>query len=300
MTPWALPEALLPAAVAAATRADEDRMPVAFRELAAEDPSLRIEHDGETGQVVLWTTGPAHLDLVLSRLRSRFNVGVEQVPVKVAMKETALTRAEAQGRHVKQSGGHGQFAVCHLVMEPLPRGTGIEFDEVVVGGAVPRQFFSSVEKGVHHQLEKGLLAGWPVVDVKVTLTDGKAHSVDSSDVAFQTAAGLALREMASASTVCLLEPIDTVIVTVDDDYLGAVMTDIGTRRGQIIGSFAADGQPGRSVLEAAVPQLELLDYAISLRSLAHGTGSFHREHRGYEQLPERLAKDHVGDKGRHA
>jgi elongation factor G len=155
VTPWALPEALLPAAVAAATRADEDRMPVAFRELAAEDPSLRIEHDAQTGQVVLWTTGPAHLDLVLSRLRSRFNVGVEQVPVKVAMKETAIARAEAQGRHVKQSGGHGQFAVCHLVMEPLPRGTGIEFDEVVVGGAVPRQFFSSVEKGVHHQLEKG-------------------------------------------------------------------------------------------------------------------------------------------------
>jgi elongation factor G len=184
-------------------------------------------------------------------------------------------------------------------MEPLPRGTGIEFDEVVVGGAVPRQFFSSVEKGVHHQLERGLLAGWPVVDVKVTLTDGKAHSVDSSDVAFQTAAGLALRELASPSTMCLLEPIDTVTVTVDDDYLGAVMTDIGTRRGQIIGSFAAEGQPGRSVLEAAVPQLELLDYAISLRSLAHGTGAFHREHRGYEQLPDRLAKDHVGERGRH-
>jgi elongation factor G len=155
-----------------------------------------------------------------------------------------------------------------------------------------------VEKGVHAQLEKGLLAGWPVVDVKVTLTDGKAHSVDSSDVAFQTAAGIALREMASPSTMCLLEPIDTVLVTVDDEYLGAVMTDIGTRRGQIIGSFPAEGEPGRSVLEAAVPQLELLDYAISLRSLAHGTGTFHREHRGYERLPERLAQDHLG-RGRH-
>ena len=299
VTPWALPEALLPAAVAATSRADEDRMPVAFRELAAEDPSLRIEHDGATGQVVLWTTGPAHLDLVMSRLRERFNVGVEQVPVRVAMKETAVGRAEAQGRHVKQSGGHGQFAVCHLVMEPLPRGTGVEFDEVVVGGAVPRQFIGSVEKGVHHQLEKGLLAGWPVVDVKVTLTDGKSHSVDSSDIAFQTAAGIALREMASPSTMCLLEPIDTVTVTVDDEHLGAVMTDIGTRRGQIIGSSQADGEPGRSVLEAAVPQLELLDYAISLRSLAHGTGSFHREHRGYEQLPDRLAQEHLGA-GRHA
>ena len=211
------------------------------------------------------------------------------------MKETAVGRAEAQGRHVKQSGGHGQFAVCHLVMEPLPRGTGVEFDEVVVGGAVPRQFIGSVEKGVHHQLEKGLLAGWPVVDVKVTLTDGKSHSVDSSDIAFQTAAGIALRDMASPSTMCLLEPIDTVTVTVDDEHLGAVMTDIGTRRGQIIGSSQADGEPGRSVLEAAVPQLELLDYAISLRSLAHGTGTFHREHRGYEQLPDRLAQEHLGD-----
>ena len=297
VTPWALPEALLPSAVAATSRADEDRMPVAFRELAAEDPSLRIEHDGGTGQVVLWTTGPAHLDLVLSRLRSRFNVGVEQVPVKVAMRETALARAEAQGRHVKQSGGHGQFAVCHLVMEPLPRGSGVEFDEKVVGGAVPRQFIGSVEKGVHAQLAKGLLAGWPVVDVRVTLTDGKAHSVDSSDVAFQTAAGLALREIASPSTVGLLEPVDTVSVTVDDEYLGAVMTDIGTRRGQIIGSAPADDEPGRSVLEAAVPQLELLDYAIALRSLAHGTGSFHREHRGYEPLPERLAREHLAASG---
>ncbi|HYN29548.1 MAG TPA: elongation factor G [Dermatophilaceae bacterium] len=299
VTPWALPEALLPAAVSALTRADEDRMPGAFRELAAEDPALRIEHAASTGQVVLWTTGPAHLDLLLSRLKERFNVAVEQVPVRVAMKGTATARAQAQGRHVKQSGGHGQFAVVHLTMEPLPRGSGVEFTETVVGGAVPRQFISSVEKGTHAQLEKGLLAGWPVVDVKVTLTDGKAHSVDSSDVAFQTAAGLALREMASPSTMCLLEPLDTVRVTVDDEYLGAVMTDIGTRRGQIIGSEPAQGEAGRSVLIAAVPELELLDYAITLRSIAHGTGTFRRELRGYEPLPDRLLSEHLSE-GKHA
>ncbi|MBM6403924.1 elongation factor G [Phycicoccus sp. CSK15P-2] len=293
VTPWALPDALLPAAVRAASRADEDRMPVAFRELAAEDPSLRIDHDGDTGQVVLWTTGPAHLDLVLHRMRDRFNVGVEQVPVTVALKETATGRCEAQGRHVKQSGGHGQYAVCHLVLEPLPRGSGVRFDEVVVGGAVPRQFIGSVEKGVHAQLAKGLLAGWPVTDVQVTLTDGKAHSVDSSDMAFQTAAGLALRELASPATLCLLEPIDTVHVTVDDEHLGAVMTDVSTRRGQILGSEPAP-EPGRSVLTAAVPRLELLDYAVALRSLAHGTGTFHREPRGYEELPERIAREHLG------
>ncbi len=294
--PWALPDALLPAAVAAKTRADEDKMPGAFRELAAEDPSLRIEHNGETSQTVLWTTGPAHLELILGRLKQRFNVDVEQVPVKVAMKETPVGRADAQGRHVKQSGGHGQYAVVHMTMEPLPRGSGVEFAETVVGGAVPRQFIQSVEKGVHSQLEKGLLAGWPVVDVKVTLTDGKAHSVDSSDVAFQTAAGLALREMASPKTVALLEPIDTVHVTVDDEYLGAIMTDIGTRRGQIIGSEPAEEEEGRSVLAAAVPSLELLDYAITLRSLAHGTGTFRRELRGYERLPDRLLADHLDDR----
>ncbi|MGG5258759.1 elongation factor G [Phycicoccus avicenniae] len=298
VTPWALPEALLPAAVQPASRADEDRMPVAFRELAAEDPALRIEHDAETGQVVLWTTGPAHLDLLLHRLRERFNVGVEQVPVKVALKETAVGRSEAQGRHVKQSGGHGQYAVCHLVLEPLPRGSGVEFTEVVVGGAVPRQFIGSVEKGVHGQLAKGLLAGWPVTDVRVTLTDGKAHSVDSSDIAFQTAAGLALRELASSASMCLLEPVDTVTVTVDDEHLGAVMTDVSSRRGQIIGSEPADGEPGRSVLTAAVPRLELLDYAVALRSLAHGTGSFRREPRGYDELPARLAREHLAASGR--
>lgn len=291
VAPWALPEALLPAGVEPATRADEDKMPAAFRDLAAEDPGLRIEHGA--GQVVLWTTGPAHLDLVLSRLKERYNVTLNKVPVKVALKETPIAKASAQGRHVKQSGGHGQFAVVHLTMEPLPRGTGNEFDEVVVGGAVPRQFISSVEKGTHLQLDKGLLAGWPVVDAKVTLTDGKAHSVDSSDVAFQTAAALALKEIASTATMALLEPIDTVKVTVDDDFLGAVMTDVGTRRGQILGSEPAEDEPGRTRLMAAIPQLELLDYAIALRSLAHGTGRFTRELRGYEQMPDRLAKEHL-------
>lgn len=296
VTPWALPEALLPAAVAPVTRADEDKMPGAFRDLAAEDPALRIEHG--TGQVILWTTGPAHLQLVLSRLKERFNVSVEQVPVRVAMKETPVATASAQGRHVKQSGGHGQFAVVHLTIEPQPRGSGNAFHEVVVGGAVPRQFISSVEKGVHHQLEKGLLAGWPVVDAKVTLTDGKAHSVDSSDVAFQTAAALALKELAGTA-MGLLEPIDTVEVTVDDEHLGAIMTDVGARRGQIVGSVPTEGEEGRTTLTASIPQLELLDYAIALRSLAHGTGRFTRTLSGYEQLPERLAKEHLAG-GRHS
>lgn len=161
---------------------------------------------------------------------------------------------------------------------------------------MPRNFIPSVEKGARSQMEKGVLVGYPLVDVRVTLFDGKAHSVDSSDVAFQTAAALALKEMASATTMALLEPIDTVRVTVDDEYLGAIMTDVGTRRGQIIGSDQAEGEEGRSTLTAAIPQLELVDYAIALRSLAHGTGRFTRELRGYEQLPDRLAKEHIAAK----
>lgn len=290
--PWVLPDALLPVAIKAATRADEDKLPGALQELGAQDPSLRVEHNAETGQVVLWSMGPAHLDLALERLRERFHVDVEKVPVKVALRETFSQQATVQGRHVKQSGGHGQFAVCHLTVEPLERGAGVEFHETVVGGAVPRQFIPSVEKGARAQLEKGLLAGHPVVDVRITLTDGKAHSVDSSDMAFQTAAALGLRELAGRGVVTLLEPVDLLTVTIDDEYVGAVMGDLNARRGRIQGSDAAD-LPGRSTITAEVPQLELLEYAITLRSLAHGTGTFTRSLAGYEVMPERLVQEHL-------
>lgn len=294
--PWELPEALLPVALEPVSRGDEDKLPTAFRELAAEDPSLRLAFSPETGQIVLWSTGPAQQDLVLERLKERFNLEVKTAPVKVALRETFVAKAQAQGRHVKQSGGHGQFAVCHLTVEPLERGAGIEFHETVVGGAVPRTYIPSVEKGARAQLDKGLLAGWPVVDVKVTLTDGKAHSVDSSDMAFQTAAGIALREMASTKSVSLLEPVDKVTVTIDTDYLGAAMTDLSTRRGQILGTDTDPDDSSRSVLTALVPQLELLDYPIALRSFAHGTGDLSRELVGYEPLPARLVAEHLADK----
>ncbi len=291
--PWALPEALLPVALEPVTRADEDKLPGAFRELAAEDPALRLSHDRGTGQSVLWTTGTAHQDLVLARLKERFGVSVRTAPVRVALRETFTAAATAQGRHVKQSGGHGQFAVCHLEVAPGRPGSGVTFGDRVVGGAVPKGYIPSVEKGVHAQLEKGLLAGWPVVDVSVVLTDGKAHSVDSSDMAFQTAAGLALREMASAEVMTLLEPVDVVTVTVDNEHVGAVMTDLSTRRAQIIGTDTAPGDDSRTVLTAAVPQLELVDYPVALRSVAHGTGDLTRELRGYEPMPPRLVEEHL-------
>ncbi|WP_168581415.1 elongation factor G-like protein EF-G2 [Gephyromycinifex aptenodytis] len=291
--PWTMPEALLPAAIKPATRGDEDKLPNALQRLAGSDPSLRVEHNSETSQIVLWTMGQTHLDLVLNRLKDELNVAVEVEPMRIALRETFVANASAKGRHVKQSGGHGQYAICDIEVEPLERGAGFEFVDKVVGGAVPRQFIPSVEKGVRAQLEKGVVAGYPMVDVRVTLFDGKAHSVDSSDAAFQMAGALALKEAAaSPGAVSLLEPVDLLTVTVADDYVGAVMTDAQGRRGRIQGSEPAE-QDGFSVIKAEVPQLELSRYAIDLRSISHGSGYFERQMIGYEAMPPHLAEEHL-------
>ncbi|GAB94794.1 elongation factor G [Kineosphaera limosa] len=291
--PWQMPQALLPVAIQPATRADLDKLPGALQRIAGADPSLRVEHNGETGQTVLWTMGPTHLDLVMARLKESFNVDVAPEDLRIPLRETFVGRHTAQGRHVKQSGGHGQYAVCQITVEPLERGAGFEFVDKVVGGAVPRQFIPSVEKGVRAQLEKGTISNYPMVDVRVTLHDGKAHSVDSSDAAFQTAGALALKEAAATNgAITLLEPIDVLEVKVADDHVGAVMTDMQTRRGRIQGSEPAN-QAGYSVVRAEVPQLELSRYAIDLRSLSHGSGTFTRTFSGYEQMPHRLVEEHL-------
>ncbi len=191
-----------------------------------------IDQNPETHQIVLWCMGEAHAGVVLDGLANRFGVSVDKIDLRVPLRETFGGSAKGHGRHVKQSGGHGQFAVCDIEVEPLPEGSGFEFVDKVVGGSVPRQFIPSVEKGVRAQMEKGVGPGYPVVDIRVTLFDGKAHSVDSSDFAFQMAGGLALREAASATRMNLLEPVDEVSVVVPDDLVGAVMGDLSSRRGQ--------------------------------------------------------------------
>ncbi len=289
VTSWQLPEPLLPLAIRAATRNDEDKLAGALQRLAVEDTTVRLDRGGND-QLVLWTTGQAHADLLLARLTERYGVKVEQEDLKIPLRETFITKATALGRHVKQSGGHGQYAVCNIEIEPLPRGAGFEFVDKVVGGAVPRQFIPSVEKGVKTQLEKGVLAGFPMVDVRVTLFDGKSHSVDSSDMAFQLAGSLALKEAANAKTVALLEPLDLVTVTVGEEYLGAVMNDLTGRRGQLLGT---DSEGRKAIIRALVPQLELARYAIDLRGIAHGSGSFTREFHGYELLPSNLTEKYA-------
>jgi elongation factor G len=288
LRPWSMPEPLLPIGIEAATRSDEDKLSSALARLTAEDPSLRVEQSPETGQLVIWVMGEAHAEVALERLQSRYGVTVEQRDVIVPLRECFSGPAKGHGRHVKQSGGHGQYAICDILVEPLPEGSGFEFVDKVVGGSVPRQFIPSVEKGVAAQMARGVRAGFPLVDLRVTLVDGKAHSVDSSDMAFQSAGALALREAADAAGIRLLEPYDEVAVVVADDLVGQVMSDLSARRARLLGTDQAD--EGRTVVRAYVPQRELLRYAIDLRSSTRGAGTFTRTFAHYEPMPEELAK----------
>ncbi|MDK0518443.1 elongation factor G-like protein EF-G2 [Streptomyces sp. ML-6] len=288
LDPWTTPDPLLPLAIEAHSKADEDKLSQGLARLVAEDPTLRLEQNQDTHQVVLWCLGEAHQDVALDRLRNRYGVQVDAVPHEVALRETFAAPSSGRGRHVKQSGGHGQYAICEIDVEPLPAGSGVEFVDKVVGGSVPRQFISSVEKGVRAQAARGVVAGHPLVDVRVTLRDGKSHSVDSSDAAFQTAGALALREAAADTRIRFLEPVDEVRVLVPDDYVGPVMSDLSGRRGRVIGTEQSGS--GRTLVRAEVPELEIDRYAVDLRSLSHGAGRFDRAYARHEAMPPQLAE----------
>jgi elongation factor G len=288
MEAWEMPEPLLPIAVAARSKADEDKLSQGLGRLVAEDPTLNLEHNAETGQLVLWCMGEAHADVLLERLAHKYGVAEDQIPLRVALRETLAGPAKGHGRHVKQSGGHGQFAICDIEIEPIEGSEAFEFVDKVVGGAVPRQFIPSVEKGVRAQMERGVAAGYPVVGLRVTLVDGKAHSVDSSDLAFQMAGGLALKEAAKVAQLLLLEPVAEIGVLVADAYVGAVMSDLSTRRGRVSGTEPV-GSTGRTLVRAEVPELEITRYAIDLRSLSHGTGTFTRKYLRHEPMPQHVA-----------
>ncbi|GHJ48598.1 elongation factor G [Catellatospora sp. TT07R-123] len=288
VAPWRMPEPLLPVAVVPKTRSDEDALAKNLAKLVAGDPTLRLERNPETHQLVLWCMGEAHADVVLDRLRTG-GVELSTEPAKVALREAFGAAASGSGRHVKQSGGHGQYAVCAIELEPLPRGAGIEFVDKIVGGAIPHNYIPSVEKGVRAQAERGIVAGYPVVDFRVTLVDGKAHSVDSSDAAFQTAGSMALKDAAEKAQIALLEPVDEVVITVPDTAVGAVMSDLSGRRGRVLGSESDPAGGERTQIRAEVPALELQRYLVDLRSMTAGAGTFTREFTRYEPMPGHLA-----------
>jgi elongation factor G len=284
--PFRLPEPLLAVAIHAKSKADEDKLANALHRLQEEDPVLRVERDPETHQTLLRGMGETHLSIALERLSRKFGVEVEGENVRVGYRETIGADAEAEGKVKKQSGGHGQFAVAWLRVEPTERGSGVEFVDKIVGGVIPRQYIPAVEKGVMETAESGGALGFPIVDVRVTCYDGKAHSVDSSEMAFKTAASLGLKDAMTKAGPVLLEPISELIVTVPEANQGDVMGDLNGKRGRIQGSASIGG--GEVEIAATVPTSEILRYAIDLRSMTGGRGRFSVRHSHYDPVPGHL------------
>ena len=280
------PEPLLAVAIHAKSKGDEDKLANALHRLQEEDPVLRIERNAETHQTVLRGMGETHLSIATEKLARKFGVEVATEEVRVAYRETIGGTSEAEGKVKKQSGGHGQFAVAWLRVEPKERGAGNEFVDAIVGGVIPRNFIPAVEKGVLDTQETGGALGFPVVDVKVTCYDGKHHPVDSSEMAFKTASAIGLRDALGKANPMLLEPVSELVVTVPEAYQGDIMGDLNSKRGRIQGSASVGG--GEVEIVAHVPTSELLRYAIDLRSMTGGRGRFTLAHSHYDPVPGHL------------
>ena len=273
-------------AIVAKTQADDDKLGVSLQKLQEEDPALRVRREEETHQTLLEGIGETHLAVTLDRLERKFGVQVDLHDVKVPYRETITTTAEAEGKYKKQSGGHGQFGIANLRIEPLERGAGFEFVDAIVGGAIPRQFIPAVEKGILETMEHGGHFGFPVVDVKVTCFDGKYHSVDSSEMSFKMAGSLGFKEAMAKAGPTLLEPISLLKVAVPDDLQGDVMGDLNSRRGRVQGTESLGD--GLQEITAFVPTSEIMRYAIDLRSITGGRGSFTAEFDHYDPVPANL------------
>jgi elongation factor G len=280
------PEPVLQIGIKPHSKGDEDKLMTALHRLQDEDPVLCVRRDDETHQTLLGGSGETHLAIVTERLSRKFGVEVEAEPVVVPYRETITTAAEAEGKYKKQTGGHGQFGVASIRMAPLERGAGFEFVDEIVGGAIPRQFIPAVQKGIEEAMGSGGVHGWPVVDVAVTLFDGKFHTVDSSEMSFKMAGSLAFREALVKAQPVLLEPVSRIEVVVPSAYQGDVMGDLNSRRGRVQGTETAGD--GDSVITALVPTSEILRYAIDLRSMTGGRGRFSAAHDHYDPLPQHL------------
>jgi elongation factor G len=270
------------------SKADDDKVMQALHRLMEEDTALRVHRDEQTKEFVISGAGQLHVEVAIDRLKRKFGVEVELKAPKVPYKETIKGSAKAQGKHKRQTGGHGQYGDCWLELSPLTRGSGFEFEDNIVGGVIPRQFIPAVEKGVRELLPQGILAGYPIVDVKVRLYDGSAHDVDSSEMAFKIAASLGFKKAFDECKPVMLEPIVTLIVTVPDEFMGDIIGDLNSRRGKVLG--AEPKGTGQQVIRAHVPMAEVLRYAPDLRSMTQGRGDFEMELAHYEEVPTHIAE----------
>src|SRR5579884_30360 len=281
------PEPAYAAAIQPKTKADTDKLSSALVRIQEEDPSLRVYREPSTGETIIAGLGESHIEIAAERMQRKFGVSVVIGAPKVPYRETITTSAKAQGRYKRQTGGHGQYGDVWLEVEPLPRGAGFEFVDRIVGGVVPKQYIPAVEKGVREAMNEGLLAGYPVVDVRVILYDGSYHPVDSSELAFKIAASLGFKKAAGEARPVLLEPIMAVDITVPDECTGDVMGDLNSRRARVLGM---NPEGGRTTISALVPQAEMLRYATDLRSLTQGRGYYTMRFSHYEEVPPHLAQ----------
>ena len=283
------PTPVIQLAVEPKTKADQEKLGMAIQKLAQEDPTFRVATDPETGQTILSGMGELHLEIIVDRMMREFGVGANVGKPQVAYRETIRKSAEAEGSHVKQSGGHGQYGVVKIRVEPLPGG-GFEFVNEITGGRIPKEYIAPAEVGIKEALEGGILAGYPMSDVKVTLFDGKFHEVDSSEMAFKIAGSLAIKEAARRAKPVLLEPIMSVEVVVPEEYMGDVIGDLNSRRGRIEG---LELRGTTQIIKSMVPLSEMFGYATDLRSRTQGRGSFTMHFGKYEEVPSALAEEIV-------
>lgn len=281
--PVVYPEPIYRVAILPATKADEDKLGTAMSRLAEEDPTFHHYRDAATHQIVLEGMGDIHLDTVVEKLKSKFGVSVKLEEARVPYRETVKTSAKAQGRHKRQTGGKGQFGDCWIELDPLPRGSGFEFQNKVVGGAIPKNFIPAIEKGVREAMETGLIAGYPVQDIRVTVYDGSYHDVDSSEAAFKIAGALGLRNAAEKAGATILEPMLELEVDVPDETVGDVVGDLNGRRGRLAGMDPLS--PGKTRIRGTVPMATMGRYALDLRSITKGRGRFRQSVSSYEEVP---------------
>jgi elongation factor G len=272
------------------TKADQEKLGMAIQKLAQEDPTFRVNTDPETGQTILSGMGELHLEIIVDRMMREFGVGANVGKPQVAYRETIRKSAEAEGRHIKQTGGHGQYGHVKIKVEPLPTGGGFEFVNEITSGRVPREYINPTEVGIKEALEGGVLAGFPMSDLKVTLYDGSYHDVDSSEMAFKIAGSMAIKEAARKAKPVLLEPIMAVEVVVPEEYMGDVIGDLNSRRGRIEGM---ELRGTTQIIKSMVPLSEMFGYATELRSRTQGRGSFTMHFGKYEEVPGGIAEEIV-------
>jgi elongation factor G len=288
----AFPEPVISVAIEPKTTADQDKMAEALKRLAEEDPTFRVRTDETTGQTLISGMGELHLEVLVDRMMREFRVGADVGRPRVAYRETITRPVRAEGKFIRQTGGHGQYGHAILELEPMEKGKGFEFENAIVGGVIPKEFIPAVEKGVREAMESGVLAGYPLVDLKATLVDGSYHEVDSSEMAFKVAGSMALKEGAAKAGPVLLEPMMKVEVVVPDEFTGDVIGNLSARRASIDGMQPRGG--GTQVIDAHVPLAEMFGYATSLRSMTQGRGTFTLEFDHYVEVPDNVAKAVLG------